>query len=167
MSKKRIELNEKTILVTGSPGFIGANLVVRLLGELSSGTIVSLDNMNAYYAQDLKEYRLHWIEKKAETSGVKHIFIKGSVSDRMLIDELFKEYQFDIVVHLAAQASVRYSIAHLLYASSSSVYGGNKKIPFSTDDKVDAPISLYAATKKVMNCWHMHIQSFMIFRLQV
>ena len=174
MSKERIDLNGKTILVTGSPGFIGANLVLRLLKEMSSGTIVSLDNMNDYYDPALKEYRLSLIKEAAITSPVRHIFVKGSIGDKALIDKLFAEYHFDIVVNLAAQAGVRYSIdhpdvyiesniigfynileacrhnpvEHLVYASSSSVYGGNKKVPFSVDDKVDNPVSLYAATKK-------------------
>lgn len=174
MSKERIDLNGKTILVTGSPGFIGANLVLRLLKEMSSGTVVSLDNMNDYYDPKLKEYRLSLIEKAAEVSPVRHIFVKGSIGDKVLIEKLFDEYHFDIVVNLAAQAGVRYSIdhpdvyiesniigfynileacrhnpvEHLVYASSSSVYGGNKKVPFSVDDKVDNPVSLYAATKK-------------------
>ena len=177
---QKIELNGKTILVTGSPGFIGANLVIRLLRELSAGTVVSLDNMNDYYDPKLKEYRLGLIEKEAETSPVRHVFVQGSIGDKALVDRLFSEYSFDVVVNLAAQAGVRYSIdhpdvyiesniigfynileacrhsydggkkgvEHLVYASSSSVYGGNKKVPFSTDDKVDHPVSLYAATKK-------------------
>ena len=174
MTKHHIELNGSTILVTGSPGFIGANLVMRLLGDMSSGTIVSLDNMNDYYEVGLKEWRLEQIDKAAEASSVKHIFVKGSIGEKALVDELFERYHFDIVVNLAAQAGVQYSIdhpdvyiesniigfynileacrhypvKHLVYASSSSVYGGNKKVPFSTDDKVDNPVSLYAATKK-------------------
>lgn len=174
MSKVKIDLNGKSILVTGSPGFIGANLVLRLLKKMKSGTVVSLDNMNDYYDPKLKEYRLSLIEKTAEASPVKHIFVKGSIADKALVDKLFTEYRFDIVVNLAAQAGVRYSIdhpdvyiesniigfynileacrnnpvEHLVYASSSSVYGGNKKVPFSTEDKVDDPVSLYAATKK-------------------
>ena len=174
MTKHHIELNGSTILVTGSPGFIGANLVMRLLGDMSSGTIVSLDNMNDYYEVGLKEWRLEQIDKAAEASSVKHVFVKGSIGEKALVDELFERYHFDIVVNLAAQAGVRYSIdhpdvyiesniigfynileacrhypvKHLVYASSSSVYGGNKKVPFSTDDKVDNPVSLYAATKK-------------------
>ncbi|MBQ9632751.1 MAG: GDP-mannose 4,6-dehydratase [Lachnospiraceae bacterium] len=167
-------MNSKVILVTGSPGFIGANLVMRLLEEMNGGTVVSLDNMNDYYDPALKEYRLEQIERAAEHSSAEHVFIRGSIADRTLIDELFERYRFDIVVNLAAQAGVRYSIdhpdvyiesniigfynlleacrrhpvEHLVYASSSSVYGGNKKVPFSVEDKVDHPVSLYAATKK-------------------
>ena len=174
MGKVRTDLNGKCILVTGSPGFIGANLVLRLLSEMSSGAIVSLDNMNDYYDPKLKEHRLGVIEKAAGTSPVKHIFVKGSIADKALVDELFGTYHFDIAVNLAAQPGARYSIEHpdayissnivgffnileacrhypvehLVYASSSSVYGGNKKIPFSVEDKVDDPVSLYAATKK-------------------
>lgn len=174
MGKVKIDLNNKTILVTGSPGFIGANLVLRLLKDLSGGTIISLDNMNAYYDPSLKEYRLRMIEEAAKDSLVRHIFIKGSIADLALVDQIFADYKPAVVVNLAAQAGVRYSIdhpdvyiesnligfyhileacrhhpvAHLVYASSSSVYGGNKKVPFSTEDKVDNPVSLYAATKK-------------------
>ena len=174
VKKQKIDLNGKKILVTGCPGFIGANLVLRLLKEMSSGTIVSLDNMNDYYDPALKEYRLALVGKAADESPVEHIFVKGSIGDKALVDSLFEKYHFDIVVNLAAQAGVRYSIdhpdvyiesniigfynileacrhnpvKHLVYASSSSVYGGNKKVPFSTDDKVDNPVSLYAATKK-------------------
>lgn len=172
--KNIIDLNNKTILVTGSPGFIGANLVIRLMEEMDEGLVVSLDNMNDYYDVSLKEWRLEQIKQASIKSPVKHIFVKGSIANKELIDSLFEEYQFDIVVNLAAQAGVRYSIdhpdvyiesnligfynileacrkypvKHLVYASSSSVYGGNKKVPFSTDDKVDNPVSLYAATKK-------------------
>ncbi len=172
--KQKIDLNGKTILVTGSPGFIGANLVLRLLAEMKDGTIVSFDNMNDYYDPNLKEYRLLLIEKSAETSTVSHVFIHGSIADNNLIEKIFSEYHPAVVINLAAQAGVRYSIdhpdvyiesniigfynileacrrypvEHLVYASSSSVYGGNKKVPFSTEDKVDNPVSLYAATKK-------------------
>ncbi len=174
MNKRKVELNGKTILVTGSPGFIGANLVIRLLKELDNGTVISFDSMNNYYDPKLKEYRLGLIEKEAKDSRAKHIFIKGNLSDKKLINEIFEKYKPAVVVNLAAQAGVRYSIdhpdayiesniigfynileacryhevEHLVYASSSSVYGGNKKVPFSVEDKVDNPVSLYAATKK-------------------
>lgn len=174
MAKTKVDLNGKTILVTGSPGFIGANLVLRLLKEMSSGTVISFDSMNDYYDPKLKEYRLSLIEDAAKSSPVEHIFIKGNLADKKLIDEVFEKYKPSVVVNLAAQAGVRYSIEHpdvyiesniigffnileacrnnpvehLVYASSSSVYGGNKKVPFSTEDKVDNPVSLYAATKK-------------------
>ena len=157
----------KTILITGSAGFIGFFLVKRLL-ETTEYKIIGLDNLNSYYDVSLKEERLRL------TKNDKYTFVKGDLSDKALIESLFNEYKFDIVVNLAAQAGVRYSITnpdayinsniigfynileacrnhpveHLVYASSSSVYGGNKKIPFSTDDKVDNPVSLYAATKK-------------------
>jgi len=181
--KQKIDLNGKRILITGSPGFIGANLVLRLLSTMTSGTVVSLDNMNDYYDVKLKEYRLSLIDEASKKSPVRHIFVQGSIADKCLVDSLFEEHHFDIVVNLAAQAGVRYSIdhpdayiesniigfynileavrhsydypgsgykgvQHLVYASSSSVYGGNKKVPFSTEDKVDNPVSLYAATKK-------------------
>jgi len=161
------------ILVTGSAGFIGANLVKRLFKDLKEGTIVGVDNLNDYYDPSLKEYRLQELDK-AKPLALNYKFVKGSIADRELINRLFAEYKFDIVVNLAAQAGVRYSIEnpdvyiesniigfynileacrhypveHLVYASSSSVYGGNKKVPFSTDDRVDNPVSLYAATKK-------------------
>ncbi len=161
------------ILVTGSAGFIGGHLVKRLFKEMKSGVIVGIDNLNNYYDLSLKEYRLHELEE-GKPSSVNYQFVKGSITDRNLINNLFEEYKFDVVVNLAAQAGVRYSIEnpdayiesniigfynlleacrhwpveHLVYASSSSVYGGNKKVPFSTDDRVDNPVSLYAATKK-------------------
>ena len=171
----------KNILVTGSAGFIGANLVLRLLDDMKEGTIIGLDNLNDYYDPSLKEYRLKLIDDKyaqlyqrSTPSTLNYKFIKGDISDKALVNRLFAENQFDIVVNLAAQAGVRYSIEnpdvyiesniigfynileacrhfpveHLVYASSSSVYGGNKKVPFSTDDRVDNPVSLYAATKK-------------------
>ena len=180
-------LNHKTILVTGSAGFIGANLVKRLFTEMSEGTIIGLDNLNNYYDVSLKEYRLKELETlNSQFSILNSQFIKGSIADKDLINKLFTDYHFDIVVNLAAQAGVRYSIEnpdayiesnimgfynileacrhsmddvrckmdgyhgvqHLVYASSSSVYGGNKKVPFSVDDRVDNPVSLYAATKK-------------------
>jgi nucleoside-diphosphate-sugar epimerase len=163
----------QTILVTGHAGFIGSNLVKRLFKDMTEGTIVGIDNLNDYYDPSLKEYRLQELDK-AKPAGINYISIKGSIADRELINRLFQEYKFDIVVNLAAQAGVRYSIEnpdvyiesniigfynileacrhnpvqHLVYASSSSVYGGNKKVPFSTDDRVDNPVSLYAATKK-------------------
>ncbi len=180
MKKTHIDLEGKCILVTGSPGFIGANLVLRLLEDYKYCTIVSLDSMNDYYDPSLKEYRLRMIEKKALSLHRRHIFIRGSIADRMIVDGVFATYRPDIVINLAAQAGVRYSIEHpevyiesnitgffnileacrhsydrgakgvehLIYASSSSVYGGNKKVPFSTRDRVDNPVSLYAATKK-------------------
>ena len=168
------------ILVTGSAGFIGANLVMRLFREMTEGTIIGLDNLNNYYDVSLKEYRLKELETLYEaviagsTRNLHYGFVKGSIADKDLVNKLFIEHKFDIVVNLAAQAGVRYSIEnpdvyiesniigfynileacrhhpvqHLVYASSSSVYGGNKKVPFSVDDRVDNPVSLYAATKK-------------------
>ena len=165
----KIELNNKTILITGSSGFIGSFLCKRLLNEYNNIKIIGLDNMNSYYDVSLKEYRLNELSKYNN-----YTFIKGNLADKELINKIFNEYKPEIIVNLAAQAGVRYSITnpdtyiesniigfynileacrnhsveHLVYASSSSVYGGNKKVPFSTDDKVDNPVSLYAATKK-------------------
>lgn len=172
--KQKISLDNKIILVTGCPGFIGANLVIRLLSEMAEGIVISMDNLNEYYNPALKEYRLRLVDNAAKKTNVKHVFIKGSIADKKLVDRVFEEYRINIVVNLAAQAGVRYSIEHpdtyiesnilgfynileacrkhtvehLVYASSSSVYGGNKKVPFSVEDKVDNPVSLYAATKK-------------------
>ena len=175
MLVKNVDLNNKTVLVTGAAGFIGANLVTELMNTVEGIKIVGIDNMNDYYDVSIKEYRLKKIEELADkTAGVEWVFVKGNIADRALIDKLFEEYGFAVVVNLAAQAGVRYSITnpdvyiesniigfynileacryhpveHLVYASSSSVYGSNKKIPYSTDDKVDNPVSLYAATKK-------------------
>lgn len=174
-------MKNKIILITGATGFIGSNLVLELLKTYSSVNIIGIDNMNEYYDVKIKEWRLKEIEKEAEKNSLSSWkFIKGSISDKKLIDEIFETYKPDIVVNLAAQAGVRYSITnpdayiesnligfynileacrhsydngekgieHLVYASSSSVYGSNKKVPYSTDDKVDNPVSLYAATKK-------------------
>lgn len=165
----KIELNNKTILITGSSGFIGSFLCKRLLNEYNNIKIIGLDNMNSYYDVSLKEYRLNELSKYNN-----YTFIKGNLADKELINKIFTVYKPEIIVNLAAQAGVRYSITnpdtyiesniigfynileacrnhpveHLVYASSSSVYGGNTKVPFSTDDKVDNPVSLYAATKK-------------------
>ena len=171
----------QTILVTGAAGFIGSNLVLELLRSLSPVKIIGLDNMNDYYDVSIKEYRLQQLDKcSAEHADSEWVFIKGNLADKALIDKIFADYKPSIVVNLAAQAGVRYSITnpdayiesnligfynileacrhsyddgasgveHLVYASSSSVYGSNKKVPYSTDDKVDNPVSLYAATKK-------------------
>ena len=175
MVNTKIKLINRTILITGSSGFIGANLVQSLIKQGVPMTVIGLDNVNDYYDVSLKEYRLHQIEELARKNPqINWRFVRGSIADKALVDSLFEEYRFDIVVNLAAQAGVRYSIdhpdvymesnvigfynileacrrypvKHLVYASSSSVYGSNKKIPYSTDDKVDNPVSLYAATKK-------------------
>lgn len=180
MLDSNVNLKGKTILITGSAGFIGSNLAMELFRTVPGIHIVGLDNMNDYYDVSVKKYRLSEIEKLvAEYPGRVWDFVEGNLADRELIDSLFEKYRFAVVVNLAAQAGVRYSITnpnvyiesnivgfynileacratmktdypveHLVYASSSSVYGTNKKIPYSTDDKVDNPVSLYAATKK-------------------
>lgn len=166
---QKINLENKTILVTGSSGFIGSFLCKRLLNEVDGIRVIGLDNMNDYYDVRIKEYRLNEL-----SSFDNYTFIKGDLSDKSLINKIFEDYKPNVVVNLAAQAGVRYSITnpdayissnligfynileacrnypveHLVYASSSSVYGSNKKVPYSTDDKVDNPVSLYAATKK-------------------
>ena len=198
---QKIDLNNKRILVTGGAGFIGSNLIKRLFRDAKGSTIVNLDNLNNYYDVSLKDYRLEQLRVKSEELRVEYAFVKGDLADKVLIDKLFAEYKFDVVVNLAAQAGVRYSIEnpdayiqsnmigfynileacrhscdavkgtqskdkgqealdlrpqtsdykgvqHLVYASSSSVYGGNKKVPFAVEDRVDNPVSLYAATKK-------------------
>ena len=175
MLNPNVDLTNQSVLVTGAAGFIGANLVMELLRTVKGVQIVGLDNLNDYYDVSIKEYRLKEIEKLAEEkTEASWTFVKGNIADRSLLDDLLIRYQFAVVVNLAAQAGVRYSITnpdvyiesnligfynileccrahpveHLVYASSSSVYGTNKKVPYSTDDKVDNPVSLYAATKK-------------------
>lgn len=181
MKEKNVNLQNKVVLVTGAAGFIGSNLVMELLREVDPIHIVGIDNMNDYYDVSIKEYRLQQIEElAAQHPESSWNFIRGSIADKALIDQIFEEYKPAVVVNLAAQAGVRYSITnpdvyiesnligfynileacrhsydgeqtgveHLVYASSSSVYGSNKKVPYSTEDKVDNPVSLYAATKK-------------------
>lgn len=181
MKEKNVNLQNKIIFVTGAAGFIGSNLVMELLREVDPVHIIGIDNMNDYYDVSIKEYRLQQIEElAAQHPESSWNFIRGSIADKALIDQIFEEYKPAVVVNLAAQAGVRYSITnpdvyiesnligfynileacrhsydgeqtgveHLVYASSSSVYGSNKKVPYSTEDKVDNPVSLYAATKK-------------------
>ena len=170
-----VDLSRKTILVTGAAGFIGANLALRLLKEVPQVNLIGLDSVNDYYDVSIKEYRLRQIRESAnKKTDSRWTFIKGNLADKDLISRIFEEHHPAVVVNLAAQAGVRYSITnpdayiesnilgfynileacrhypveHLVYASSSSVYGSNKKVPYSTDDKVDNPVSLYAATKK-------------------
>lgn len=170
-----VDLKNKTILVTGAAGFIGSNLVKELLKTVQQIHIVGIDNISDYYDTSIKDYRLNEIDELSkEYPQASWNFIKGNIADKVLIDKLFADYNFSVIVNLAAQAGVRYSIEnpdvyiesniigfynileacrhnpveHLVYASSSSVYGSNKKIPYSTEDKVDNPVSLYAATKK-------------------
>ena len=166
---KQIDLKDKNILITGAAGFIGSNLAKRVLKEENVKNVICIDNMNDYYDVSIKEYRLNELKQFSN-----FIFVKGTIADKELVNKVFEEYKPEVVVNLAAQAGVRYSITnpdayiesnligfynileacrhnpveHLVYASSSSVYGGNTKVPFSTDDKVDNPVSLYAATKK-------------------
>lgn len=181
MKNCNVQLKNRTILITGVAGFIGSNLVMELLQEVHPVHIIGIDNMNDYYDVSIKEYRLQQIDELVvQNPKSRWKFVKGSIADRELLDRVFEEYKPSVVVNLAAQAGVRYSITnpdvyiesnligfynileacrhsydngqtgveHLVYASSSSVYGTNKKIPYSTEDKVDNPVSLYAATKK-------------------
>lgn len=169
-----VKLDGKTVLVTGAAGFIGSNLALKLLSELRGAKIIGVDSVNDYYDVSIKEYRLAELDSAAKKSDSEWIFLRGNIADGEFIDKIFADYKIDVVVNLAAQAGVRYSITnpdayieaniigfynileavrrhpveHLVYASSSSVYGSNVKIPYSTEDKTDSPVSLYAATKK-------------------
>ena len=173
MIDKNVNLEGAKILVTGACGFIGANLVAQIFKKVNTVTVVGIDNMNDYYDVEIKNYRKLQLDKLA-SKDKNWVFVKGSIADKSIISELFDKYRFDVVVNLAAQAGVRYSITnpdvyiesniigfynileacrnfpvkHLVYASSSSVYGSNEKVPYSTEDMVDNPVSLYAATKK-------------------
>ncbi|MBQ3075098.1 MAG: NAD-dependent epimerase/dehydratase family protein, partial [Clostridia bacterium] len=174
MLTPNVDLRNKTVLVTGAAGFIGSCLAKELMHRIDGIRVIGFDNVNDYYDVSIKEYRLAEIEKCAAKTGKEWVFVKGNLADKALIDRIFEEYRPAVCVNLAAQAGVRYSITnpgayiesnlvgfynileacrnfpveHLVYASSSSVYGSNKKIPYSTEDKVDNPVSLYAATKK-------------------
>lgn len=174
MLVQNVKLESATVLVTGAAGFIGSNLVKRLFKDVKNIHVVGIDNMNDYYDVNIKKERLNEIELLIGNESGKWDFVEGNIADKALIDSIFEKYHFSVVVNLAAQAGVRYSITnpqayiesnligfynileacrhypveHLIYASSSSVYGSNKKVPYSTDDKVDNPVSLYAATKK-------------------
>lgn len=175
MLAQNVDLHRKTILVTGAAGFIGANLILKIMEEIDTVTIVGVDNISDYYDVSLKRYRLGLIAAQAQKKQlIEWHFVEGNIANKDTVTEIFVKFRPDVVVNLAAQAGVRYSItnpdvyiesnvigfynilescrtypvAHLVYASSSSVYGNNAKIPYSTEDKVDNPVSLYAATKK-------------------